>query len=68
MTFRAQFDGYCAAECGYRIHPGDEVEYDEDRKLRHVDCVPKPDPTTIGPREVVCPDCWLVKPCRCDDD
>ncbi|MEW1990759.1 hypothetical protein [Microbacterium sp. NPDC078849] len=68
MSFPAQYNGTCAADCGYRIHEGDEIERDEDGRFRHVGCVPKPDPTTLGPKEVVCGICWLVKPCRCDDD
>lgn len=66
MTFPARYDGTCAASCGDRIHPGDPVRYDGDR-LVHDQCAPARDPLTIGPREVVCGVCWLVKPCRCDD-
>lgn len=64
MTFRAKFDGVCAAECGNRIHPGDLVRYEDD-ELVHDECAPKADPFALGPREVVCPDCWLVRPCEC---
>lgn len=64
MTFIAQYDGACAAECGYRIHPGDAVKYVED-DLVHAECAPKPDPFELRPSEVVCPDCFLVRPCRC---
>jgi hypothetical protein len=66
-SFPARFDGVCAADCGNRIHPGDRVRYDDDDRLRHDECTPKPDPLELRPNEVVCPDCWLVKPCRCDD-
>ncbi|MFF7293174.1 hypothetical protein ACFY9N_11650 [Microbacterium sp. NPDC008134] len=68
MSFKAQYNGTCAAACGHRIHEGDEIEKDDDGQYRHVDCVSEPDPTTLAPKEIVCPDCWLVKPCRCDDD
>lgn len=67
-VFPARYDGTCAAHCGNRIHPGDVVRYDDDDQLRHDACTPKPSKFDIGPREIVCPDCWLVKPCRCDDD
>jgi hypothetical protein len=65
--FRAQFEskGLCPAGCGYRIHPGDTVRYDENDELVHDACRPRPDPHTLGPREVVCPDCFLVRPCPC---
>ena len=67
MSIRAQFDGkQCPADCGNRIHEGDLIE-NVDGEWVHVECAPKADPFTLGPREVVCPDCWLVKPCRCDE-
>lgn len=65
MTFRAKFDGVCAAECGNRIHPGDLVRYEDDQ-LVHVECVPA-DPFALRAGEVVCGTCWIVKPCRCDE-
>lgn len=68
MSFPARWDGFCTAKCGHRIHPGDQVDYDEEGHLHHTGCLPKPDPTTLAPTEVVCGICWLVKPCRCDDD
>lgn len=68
MTFPARYDGVCAAQCGNRIHPGDPVRYDDNDKLRHDECTPKRDPLELAPNEVVCGSCWLVKPCRCDDD
>ena len=66
-TFRAQWDGACAANCGNRIHPGDTVRYDDNDQLRHDECTPKRDPLELAPSEVVCGVCWLVKPCRCDE-
>lgn len=68
MSFRAQFNGKCAAQCGERIHEGDEIEKDDAGAYRHVKCLPKPSKLDLGPKEVVCGTCWLVKPCRCDDD
>lgn len=65
-SFRAKFDGVCAADCDSRIHPGDLVRYEDDR-LVHAECAPKPSRLELGPREVVCGVCWLVKPCRCDE-
>lgn len=66
MAFPAKYEGgMCPADCGQRIHEGDMVRYDGD-ELVHDECAPKPNRYTIAPSEVVCPDCWLVKPCRCD--
>lgn len=64
-TFPALWDGRCAANCGSRIHPGDTIRYDDNDELRHDQCTPKRDPLELGPREVVCPDCFLVRPCPC---
>lgn len=64
--FTAQFDGkQCPAGCGFRIHKGDTVRYDDNDDLVHDACRPRQDPLTLGPREVVCPDCFLVRPCPC---
>lgn len=65
MSFPARYDGYCANNCGHRIHPGDLINRDDDGTLWHERCTPKRDPLTLGPREVVCPDCFLVRPCPC---
>lgn len=65
MSFKAMYDGTCAANCSQRIHPGDEVTRDDDGLYWHVDCWNAPTPYELGPREVVCPDCFLVRPCRC---
>lgn len=66
MSFRARFEGgFCPAGCGLRIHEGDDIEK-VDGEYVHADCAPKHDPLELAPSEVVCPDCWLVKPCRCD--
>ncbi len=67
QVFPARYDGTCAAECGHRIHPGDPVRYDDDDQLRHDQCTPKRSKFDIGPREVVCPDCFCIRPCRCLD-
>lgn len=71
-VFEARFAGRCRAdECpAPRIHVGDRVTYDADDQLvhaSHVGIVADPDPTELRPTEVTCPDCWTVKPCRCDD-
>lgn len=69
MTLTARFEGgMCPAGCGSRIHIGDAIRKDEDLDaFVHDECAPKPDPYTLGPNEIVCGSCWLVKPCRCDE-
>lgn len=67
MSFHAKYEGgMCPADCGSRIHEGDLIEKVDDQYV-HVECAPKRDPLELGPREVVCGTCWLVKPCRCDE-
>ena len=65
QVFPARYDGICAAECGYRVHPGDMVRYGDEGQLRHDECTPQPSKYDLGPREVVCPDCYLIRPCPC---
>ena len=64
-TFIARYPGSCAAECGERISPGDDVVYVDDR-LVHTDCAdglgPMPTPRAV----TVCVHCHLVQPCDCD--
>jgi len=53
VSFTAKYTGTCAADCGYRIREGDQVEYVEDQ-LMHVDC-----PDAIAPiTRAVCPECF----------
>lgn len=63
---RAQYEstGFCPAGCGNRIHTGDLIE-NVDGVWVHAECAPRPDPLELQPGEVVCPDCFLVRPCRC---
>lgn len=67
LAFRAMFDGTCAAGCENRIHPGDLVRYDDDDHLVHNECAPKPSKFDLTPHDVVCPDCFCIRPCRCLD-
>lgn len=57
--FTARYPGPCAADCGHRIKPGDQVAY-VDAELVHVDCTPRPERPAV-----ICPTCWLTKPCDC---
>lgn len=62
-AFRAKFGGKCAG-CGERIIPGDEVVYVDD-ELVHLEheawALRKSAPVEV------CTECWLVKPCACQD-
>lgn len=62
-TFVARYPGRCDG-CGERIHAGDEVKYD-DQDVIHADC---DESTTVERPAVICPSCWLSKPCGCEDD
>lgn len=69
MSFQARYESRCA-DCGETIHVGDVIESRDDEvdfwaRYAHVDCDPS-DPITLKPTEVVCGDCWLVKPCECE--
>lgn len=55
--FPARFDGVCAAKCDSRIHPGDMVQYVED-KLVHHGCLPAEEPAEPEPRPV-CGECFM---------
>ena len=65
-TFQAQYGGSCVA-CTERIVPGDRVLYVEDG-LIHAGCA---DPDLRVRRkpvvEVVCEECFIVRPCGCED-
>ena len=58
----AQFPGRCLA-CEERIHEGDEITRDKDGSWVHAVC---PEPAEEKPRPV-CTECWLTKPCGCED-
>lgn len=62
-TFEAKYRGKCVA-CGETIHEGDVIRYN-DAGSTHADC------DEIEPQErpaVICHQCWLTKPCGCEDD
>lgn len=68
---RAKFEssGLCPAGCGMRIHVGDEIQFDEEYgTFVHIECASVRSKYELAPTEVVCGVCWLVKPCRCEED
>mgnify|MGYP002787308297 CR=1 FL=1 len=66
MSFRAMYRGVCGS-CGEAIAPGDECAYDEGSVV-HEDCVGAPRVRVTVKQAETCTDCWLEKPCPCDDD
>lgn len=62
-AFKAKYPGYCST-CDDRINAGDLVVYVDD-SLVHLDC----EGPALAPvrAEWVCPQCWLVMPCGCQD-
>lgn len=61
--FTARFGGACAADCGDRISPGDEVAYIAD-ELMHAECAGA-EPPAPRPEPAPCPRCWTVHAGEC---
>lgn len=55
MAFNAKWRGDCM-DCDDPILPGQRVEFDDDRNLRHENC---PDSLFGGKPKPVCPRCFL---------
>lgn len=64
-ALRARFGGRCGGGCGERIVPGDTIVYVDDEVV-HVAC--EGDAIRPARRAPVCSNCWLEKPCSCDDE
>lgn len=65
VTFAARYRGFCY-ECRTPFEPGDLIAYAEGHPSPvHADCadVDAPDPKP----ETICPTCWLVQPCDCEE-
>lgn len=62
MSFEAKYEGWCGG-CDGRIHPGDIATYVDD-EIAHLDCETGTAP--LRPAEV-CNQCWLTKPCDCEE-
>lgn len=70
MVLTAKFEGgFCPADCGMRIHIGDEIVRSEEHDaFIHASCAPARSPYELGPRETLCGEHWLVRPCpHCDE-
>lgn len=74
MAFTAKFEGTCARNRD-TIFRGDLVEYDRNDRLVHVECDIEidaradadPDDFDRDEKRPVCPACFMLKPCECDD-
>lgn len=66
-AFPAAHPGICIL-CEGTFRPGDLIERNVfvigPVRYQHAEC---PDPTALKPTETVCPACFTVKPCECDD-
>jgi len=66
MSFEAKYAGFCPA-CDERIHIGDELQADpldgNATTYIHVKC---PE-SALEHKNPVCTECWIEKPCECDD-
>lgn len=69
-AFKARYGGRCAAACGSPIEPGDEVIHVDD-VLVHVGCESDALLAALleapSKERAVCSNCFLLKPCPCDD-
>ena len=68
MAFEARSESECA-KCEDDIVIGELIRYEGDRVV-HDEC---PDPTSLARarahrKRPVCPRCWLLTPCGCDDN
>lgn len=64
-TFTARYAGFCA-DCGERIHEGDEITYNTEHKVVHATCPDTPDlaPSPKG----VCKSCFIALPMAATSD
>lgn len=63
MPFTAHYAGTCQ-DCGGRFGVGDQIEREE-YGYRHASCPDDPQ-VALRASEVVCQECWIVKPCECE--
>lgn len=80
----AQYRSECAADCGQAIQPGQLIVRVDGDDWAHEECTdalaaldfsdpqdaqPAADKLPrLGPRDTVCPDCWMIQPCDCEKE
>jgi len=65
MSFEARYESQCG-DCGERIHMGDLIVRDGEHFVHEV-CDPAETDFDRDAKRPVCPDCFMVKPCPCED-
>ena len=66
MAINAAYEGRCE-ECGARIRVGEAIVRSEDDGWQHERCPVVASRLDLQPGEIVCPDCFMVQPCPCQD-
>ncbi|MEX1078905.1 MAG: hypothetical protein WED09_07340 [Homoserinimonas sp.] len=64
-SFLAQYDGTCG-RCEESVK-GQRVKY-VDGELVHTGCADGEGVLTVTRKEVVCEECFIVKPCGCEEE
>jgi hypothetical protein len=64
-VFLARFSAVCG-NCEGRFNPGERAKYEDD-DLIHAGCAGRPASARRQLAVVVCTQCFLEKPCPCDD-
>lgn len=62
MSFEAKYRGKCDA-CGDWWSVGEEIRYNDESDLIHVDCQ---EVIAAERKTETCTECWIIKPCECD--
>lgn len=65
MAFEARYEGQCA-DCGERIRMGELIVRDGEHFVHQV-CDPADTDLDRDVEREVCTECFLVKPCPCQD-
>jgi hypothetical protein len=61
-AFTARYHSTCG-HCGEPISPGDSAQWVDDEVIHAICNDDQPDRPVV-----VCTDCWMTKPCFCEDE
>jgi hypothetical protein len=74
MSFKAKYDGWCS-ECGEPIREGDELEWGDEGRVVHAECLPDAQSVKnarLGLDRPACPKCFQIPAangqCGCDPE